>query len=111
VVPLPAGHEHALVVLEGAVRVDGVRTVEPGELAYLGTGRHELALEATAPARVLLLGGLPFGEQLVMWWNFVARTRAEVDAAVADWQEGTGRFGDVPSGLARIPAPTPPWQG
>ena len=40
VVPLRADYEHALVVLEGRVMVDGV-VVEPGVLAYLGLGRDE----------------------------------------------------------------------
>jgi quercetin 2,3-dioxygenase len=110
VVPLPAGHEHAVVVLEGAARLDGDRPVEPGVLAYLGPGRDEVALEAREPSRVLLLGGEPLGERLVMWWNFVARSRDEVDAAYADWQAGAERFGPVRSDLARIPAPRPPWQ-
>ena len=109
-VPLPGEHEHAVVVLEGAVRVDGDRVVEPGALAYLGTGRDELALAAAEPTRLLLLGGEPFGEPVLMWWNFVARTREELDAAYDAWAAGSGRFGDVPSDLARIPAPRPPWR-
>ena len=110
VVPLVAGHEHAVVVLDGAVRLGGERVVEPGALAYLGAGRDELAVEVGDDARLLLLGGEPLGEQVVMWWNFVARSRAEVDAAFADWQAGSDRFGEVGSELARIPAPRPPWQ-
>ena len=110
VLPLQREHEHALVVLEGAVRVDGDRVVEPGALAYLGTGRDDLALECTADARALLLGGQPFGEPVLMWWNFVARSREEVDRAHAAWQAGDERFGPVSSELSRIPAPLPPWQ-
>jgi quercetin 2,3-dioxygenase len=109
-VPLERQHEHALVVLDGAVRVGGDQVVEPGSLAYLGTDRDELVLEAAEPARVLLLGGEPFGERVLMWWNFVARSRDEVDRAYADWRDGAERFGAVTSDLARIPAPVPPWQ-
>jgi hypothetical protein len=29
----------------------------------------------------MLIGGEPFDEPIVMWWNFVARTRDEVEAA------------------------------
>lgn len=109
-VPLEREHEHAVVVLDGAVQLDGDRVVEPGALAYLGADREELALTVRAPTRALLLGGEPLGEQVLMWWNFVARTREEIDRAYADWASGNDRFGRVSSDLARMPAPTPPWQ-
>jgi redox-sensitive bicupin YhaK (pirin superfamily) len=108
-VELPAAHEHAVVVLEGAVRLAEGSVVEPGQLAYLGTGRTELALEARASSRLLLLGGEPLAEPLLMFWNFVARTRDEVERAVADWNAREVRFGSVSSDLPRIPAPRPPW--
>jgi redox-sensitive bicupin YhaK (pirin superfamily) len=107
--PLHTDFEHALLVLDGAVSADAAAVVEPGALAYLGEGRDELALEARAPARVLLLGGEPFGEPVLMWWNFVARSREEVDAAYAAWRQRGERFGDVASALPRTPAPAPPW--
>jgi hypothetical protein len=83
-------------------------TVGPGVLAYLGEGRPDLALDAAGPVRLLLLGGRPFGEPIVMSWNFVGRSRDEVDRAAADWNAGHERFGTVASPLARIPAPAPP---
>jgi hypothetical protein len=108
-VPLGAGHEHALVVLEGAVRVEG-HVVEPGALAYLGDGRDELAVAAREPARAFLLGGVPFPEPVLMWWNFVARTRDEISAAWESWSSDDGRFGAVSSPLARILTPPPNWR-
>jgi quercetin 2,3-dioxygenase len=106
--PLQPGFEHALVVLEGEVLV-GEQVVRPGQLGYLGQGRQELALTAADPARVLLLGGEPFGEPILMWWNFVVRTRDELDAAYRQWQADDPRFGRLKSPLARIPAPNPFW--
>ncbi len=106
--PLDPAFEHALVVLAGEVGV-GARTLAPGAVAYLGPGRDELPLTARGPARALLVGGAPFADPLHMWWNFVAASRSEIDAAVREWNEGAGRFGEVASGLARIPAPPPPW--
>ena len=107
--PLTPEFEHALLVLDGAVAV-GERVVRPGALAYLGTDRDELALSALDPARVMLLGGEPFGEQVFMWWNFVARSREEVDAAWDDWESGAERFGTVASALPRMPAAPPLWR-
>jgi quercetin 2,3-dioxygenase len=110
-VPLDPAFEHALVVLAGAVQVDG-RRVEPGWLADLGRGRAEVGLVGGPGTRVLLVGGAPFEFAPVMWWNFVGRTREEVAAARADWAAGDeGRFGPVASPLDRIAAPGLPWSG
>jgi quercetin 2,3-dioxygenase len=106
--PLRRDYEHALVVLVGQVSVESV-VVEPGVLAYLGTGRDEVRVETDDTARVLLLGGVPFPEPIFMWWNFVARTRDEVTEARRQWAAGDPRFGSVRSKLARIEVGPPPW--
>jgi redox-sensitive bicupin YhaK (pirin superfamily) len=108
VVPVVAAHEHAIVVATGAVGVDG-QVVTPGHLAYLGAGRDELVLEAREPSVALLVGGMPFEAPVLMWWNFVARTREEVVAARDDWMAAGERFGTVASGLGRIPVGPTPW--
>jgi quercetin 2,3-dioxygenase len=106
---LRADYEHALVVLEGRVGVEGAAVV-PGTLGYLGAGRDECRFEVDAPARAVLLGGVPFPEPLLMWWNFVARDEAEVSAARREWSAGDDRFGLVRSPLHRIEAPVPAWE-
>jgi quercetin 2,3-dioxygenase len=108
-VPLEPAFEHALVVFDGEVRLDGTPVV-PGHLAYLGAGRDQLAVDAPAGARALLIGGVPFDERVLMWWNFVARTREEVAQARDDWMAGHDRFGSVRSRLARIDVGEPPWR-
>jgi hypothetical protein len=77
-------------------------------MVYLGCARRELRIASDAGARVLLLGGAPFEEEIVMWWNFVARSNDEIVAARADWMVGE-TFGDV-AGYAgyRLPAPELP---
>ncbi len=43
-----------------------------------------------------LLGGTPFDEQLVMWWNFIGRKHDEMVTARRAWNDGEGdRFGRV----------------
>ncbi|WP_237111215.1 pirin-like C-terminal cupin domain-containing protein [Nonomuraea sp. MG754425] len=54
---------------------------------------------------MLLIGGEPFGEEIVMWWNFVGRTHDEVAAFRQEWMEGTG-FGVV-EGFDGAPLPAP----
>ena len=108
-VALRADFEHALVVLRGSVAVDGEKVV-PGKLAHLGIGRDEIDVEVAEDSRVMLLGGVPFDEPLMMWWNFVARTREEIDAAYASWRDQDDRFGRVRSSLPIIPAAAPFWQ-
>jgi redox-sensitive bicupin YhaK (pirin superfamily) len=107
-VPMQPEYEYALIVLEGVVKAGNSRVV-PGELGYLGLGREELTLEANEPVRLLLIGGEPFESPIRMWWNFVARSHDEIDAAQADWNAGSERFGDTGSKLERVPAPPTPW--
>jgi redox-sensitive bicupin YhaK (pirin superfamily) len=106
--PLAPAFEHVLAVLDGVVVVDD-KPVTRGQSAYLGGGRDEVALAAPEDGRVLLLGGEPFHEPLLMWWNFVARTREEIEQAAREWAAQDERFGRVASPLARVPAPRPPW--
>jgi redox-sensitive bicupin YhaK (pirin superfamily) len=108
-VPLRPDYEYAIVVLEGAVGI-GDQVVAPGNLAYLGEYRDELPLTADVPTRLILLGGVPFESPILMWWNFVGRTREEIDAATESWNRDDGRFGTVASELGRIPAIPTPWR-
>ena len=106
--PMQPAHEHAVVVVDGSVEIEG-KAVEPGFLAYLGTGRDQLSITG-GTGRALLLGGPPFGEEVVMWWNFVGRSREELGDAYVAWQDADEtRFGATGSRLERLPAPVPPW--
>jgi redox-sensitive bicupin YhaK (pirin superfamily) len=91
--PLDPGFEHGVMALEGAAAVDG-EPLAAGSLLYVAPGRDRLAVEATAAARLLLIGGRPFGEEVLLWWNFVARSYDEMEQATRDWLEGS-RFGEV----------------
>ncbi|MEZ0091158.1 pirin family protein [Streptacidiphilus sp. EB129] len=91
--PLEPDFEYAVLVMSGSAEVAGVR-VEPGSMLYLGCGRRELPLRADVDSGLLLLGGEPFEEKLVMWWNFVGRSADEISQAREDWMTGT-RFGEV----------------
>lgn len=102
--------EYGIVPVDRPIKVEDA-IVEPGALAVVPPGYEQLRIESRGgQARLMILGGLPLGEEIKMWWNFVARTEEEISLAWRDWQTHNGdRFGDVPSGLARIEAPRPPW--
>lgn len=107
---LEASYEHLLAPLSGEVTVEGV-TVGTGQGLFLGTHRASLEVALSPDARVLLLGGTPFEEEIVMWWNFVGRTHEEVVEARERWNAGGDpRFGEVdyPDGerLAAPPLPS-----
>ncbi|MBO0901448.1 pirin family protein [Cellulomonas sp. zg-ZUI22] len=114
--PVDATFEHGVLVDTGDLRVEG-HDVAPAWLAYAPPGRDALVLEAgDAPVRAVLMGGTPFTEPVLMWWNFVGRTHDEVVEARAQWQaaigggaDGLGRFGEVQGyGGPALPAPELP---
>ena len=113
-IPVDAAFEHGVLVDTGAVTVDGT-DVTRGSLGHVATGRDVIELRAgdAGTARVLMVGGRPLGERILMWWNFVARTHDEIVRYRADWQaeigagsRAQGRFG-LPSGAAEAPLPAP----
>ncbi|MFI5493696.1 pirin family protein [Actinoplanes sp. NPDC051859] len=103
--PLRPDFEYAVLALDGQVTVAG-SALSAGPLLYLGTGRSTLPLKAKGSARLLLLGGEPFSEQLVMWWNFIGRSHDDIAEARQSWAADDGRFGTV-HGYAGLPIPAP----
>ena len=101
--------EHGVLLDTGDVTI-GETTLTPGALGYVGTGRSTLTLSTRDGARVVLLGGEPFGEEIVMWWNFVGRTHDDIAAYRDEWQAETDRFGRV-EGYAGARLPAPPLPG
>ncbi|MEN8651863.1 pirin family protein [Streptomyces sp. 21So2-11] len=105
--PLDPDFEYAVLSMSGEAYVDGV-PVLPGSMLYLGCGRTELPLRAGTDAGLMLLGGEPFEEELVMWWNFVGRSQQDIEEARKAWMEGD-RFGEVHGYDGdRLPAPELP---
>ena len=92
-IPLNPGYEHAVLNMAGDCALDR-EPLESGVLYYLGTTRASASFATRAGGRALLIGGPPFGETILMWWNFVARSPDEIAEARTDWEERR-RFGDV----------------
>ncbi|MGD8166004.1 pirin family protein [Herbiconiux sp. P16] len=94
VLPVRSDHEYGVLVDTGRVTVDGV-TGERTDLVYTGVGRDTLtiATAADAPdasARLLIIGGEPLDEQILMWWNFVGRSHEEIVEYRTEWQQESG---------------------
>ncbi|MFJ9504954.1 pirin family protein [Streptomyces anulatus] len=102
--PLDPDFEYAVLSMSGEAEVDGVRVL-PGSMLYLGCGRTELPLRGVSDAGLMLLGGEPFEEELVMFWNWIGRSHEEIVEAREDWMNGT-RFGEV-KGYDGLPIPAP----
>lgn len=103
-IPLRPDFEYAVLVLSGDCALDG-QPLRERVLYYLGMQRTDVSFATQSGARLLLIGGPPFPETILMWWNFVARTPEEIRDARDDW-ENRRRFGDVPAYRGqRLPAP------
>jgi len=115
VVPVDTTFEHGVLIDRGALVVNEEHG-EDAELIYVNPGIEQLELRSgDEPVRAVLLGGVPFGEQLVMWWNFIGRSHEEIVAFRDAWQSdviehgnAAGTFGHVDFDGAAIPAPDMP---
>ncbi|MCR5979490.1 pirin family protein [Gordonia jinghuaiqii] len=108
-------YEHGILVDAGTIAVagTGAAPLARTELGYLGLGAQRLTLTNIddAPARVILLGGTPLGEDIVMWWNFIGRTHDEIVAFRDQWMAHSDRFGQVAGydgDIQHLPAPELP---
>jgi quercetin 2,3-dioxygenase len=117
-VEVNARHEHGFLCDTGSVAVGGA-VAQPGEIVFHPAGATAITLKASPaePTRVLVLGGEPFGERIVMWWNFIGRSHDEVVGFREDWQRqradrarsAPGRYGVFPGAWAdTLPAPELP---
>lgn len=106
--------EHAFMLLEGDGILEGQR-LQARRLYDLGADRTSASFSSAGGARLLLIGGPPFPEPILMWWNFVARTPEEMAEARAAWVEHR-HFGEVPAypgprleapDLGKLAAPNP----
>ena len=108
--PLDPAFEYGVIVTRGKAQVAGV-ALSPGALAYLPAGHSEATVVTGAgDAGLVLVGGEPFPEQTLMWWNFVGRSKEELARASRDWNAGVSYLGEVTgTDMPRLVAPLPPW--
>jgi redox-sensitive bicupin YhaK (pirin superfamily) len=109
---LDTAYEHGVLADSDGITVNGTATPRAA-MAYLPTDTARLSLVNTTdePARLLLLGGPPFDEEIVMWWNFVGRSHDDIVEARDEWMAHSARFGEVKGyagDVQHLPAPAIP---
>lgn len=100
--------EYGILLLSGDVKADD-ETLHQSTLLYSPPGHHHVTLTARRDSHIFIVGGKPFEEEVLLWWNFVARNKDEIAKATTDWQSGQ-RFGEVKNYPGeRLEAPALPW--
>lgn len=106
------GFEHGVLVDSGSIEMDGV-LIDKDSMGVrdAGLGHLRLSNPTDREARIMLLGGEPFDEGIVMWWNFIGRSHEEIVELRDAWQRDDDRFGGVRGyrgQLRRLEAPPLP---
>lgn len=87
-VPVPQGHSAAVVVLKGRVLVNGTEKAETDDIVVFERDGGEVALNAEADTKLLLLSGEPLNEPIVGYGPFVMNTPEEIQQAIDDLHRG-----------------------
>lgn len=105
--PLRTDWEHAVMLVEGDASVSSHEMTQ-NDMLYLGDSRDAAEVTSVQGALLFLIGGQPFEDEIVMWWNFAGRTHEEIVDARTEWEAASARFGVVEGHDVRIPAPPLP---
>jgi quercetin 2,3-dioxygenase len=101
-------YEYGLMLAEGEVQVVG-ENLPVSALKYLTTGNNQVVVSVTQPSKLMLVGGVPFPEKILMWWNFIGREHQDIVTARAQWNSRNDRFGEFEDRIGGwIPAPDLP---
>lgn len=106
-IPLRPEWEHALMLVEGDAVVS-THAMAQNEMLYLGDSRGDVEVSSAHGALLFVIGGEPFADEIVMWWNFAGRDHDEIVEARTAWEAASDRFGAVEGHDVRIPAPPLP---
>jgi len=107
-IPLRSDFEYGLLLVSGDLGIDGEELAD-AHLYYASKGASHFDLASTSGAKFVLLGGLPFNEEIIMWWNFIGRTHEEIVEMRAAWNSESDRFPYFADAInQRIPAPEMP---
>ena len=85
---VPEGYTTALVVLKGALRVNGSEPIAAAEVGLFDRAGQSICIDCAHDATALLLCGEPIEEPLVGYGPFVMNSPEEIRQAIADYQSG-----------------------
>ncbi|RZI59713.1 MAG: pirin family protein, partial [Pseudomonas sp.] len=90
------GHTTSLFVLKGKVKLGSGEEIPGGHLAVLDTEGDSFSIEASEESQILLMSGEPLNEPIVGYGPFVMNTKAEIQQAFVDFEEGRmGKIAEV----------------
>ena len=105
---LNSDYEYGVLNVGNSFVING-QTLNFGELAYIPVGNTHAEITSADSKHFLLLGGKPFGEKILMWWNFIGRTHEEIVEARRRWNSQDQSIPDFADEIKqRIPAPELP---
>jgi hypothetical protein len=100
--------EHGFQIGSESAVINGMK-VEKDELLYLAPGIDRVSIDSAKDSTIILIGGKPFPEKFVMWWNFIGRSHEEIVEMRNSWERETSRFPAFSDSFnERIPAPEMP---
>jgi redox-sensitive bicupin YhaK (pirin superfamily) len=101
--------EYGIFVVAGSVVAEST-TAAVDQLVYLGNGRRSIRLRSAVGGRLIMLGGQPFDEEIVMWWNFIGRSHGEIVEFRKAWETRAPQFPAIVSRAEKVmeapPMPT-----
>ena len=107
-IPTVPDFEYGVLVVEGEAIINASQVIG-GQLHFIPQGRQHFSLKSARGAKLILLGGRPFNEKIVMWWNFIGRSNDEIVKMREDWQNQSPQFPNFEDRIGgRIPAPILP---
>ena len=108
---LEPSFEYGILVSEGEIESEGNICKQDQLFRFHDSdvaNNKSIKLVAKKGTRVMFIGGEPLNNQVLLWWNFVADNKSEIEQSIIDWNNGHERFGNVDSDMKRLPAPELP---